>query len=98
MGRKSSSKVPQRKKPYRSKKGNRRQNYGCPNGQRWCFCSHRPGLEPKLRRFIHNKFSPLKGQRSACANECECLICVGDGFTVLTHWKFETNRTAGNRG
>ena len=91
MGRRSSSKVPQRKKPYRSKKGNRRQNMGCPNGRRWCGvgCSRRPGLEPKLRRFIRDKFTPLKGKRLECANECECIICVGDGFTVLTNWKFQ---------
>ena len=98
MGRRSSSKVPQRKKPYRSKKGNRRQNMGCPNGRRWCFiCSRRRDLEPKLRRSIQNKFAPLKGQRTECANECDCLICAGDGFAVLMQWKFQT-KISGNRG
>lgn len=93
MGRKSSSpEVPQRKKPYRAKKGHK-SRIGCPNGKRWCVgCSERLNLESQLRCYFRNTFVPLKGQETVCPIGCECIICSRDSFILLNCWKFQIRR------
>jgi len=70
--------VPQRKKPYRAKRGRERNHHR--GGRRWCFCSQRNGTERKLRRLVVDTLTHLRGRMVGCLSDCECLACVGDSF------------------
>jgi hypothetical protein len=79
MSRKSrKARLPQRKKPYRAKKGRGRKLHR--GGRRWCICSQRNGTERKLRRLVVDTLTHLRGHTTGCDSDCECLACTGDSF------------------
>ena len=79
MGRKShTQRVPQRRKPFKARKG-QKSTSRCPAGRRWCSgCSHRLGVERRFRKAVRKVLNELHGRRADCEDSCECMVCVGD--------------------
>lgn len=78
MGRKLvSTRVRQRKKPFRKKSGGQKSIHQ--RGRRWCMqCGRSHGVERRLRRAVHDSLAPLRGRQAKCPADCECVMCVGD--------------------